>query len=104
LLLALRQVPPTLLLWATVGPSSDPIRNLLFSRLFNVVHGAPDVAATAIVAVWLILALSGAGRRPSNWLEIVGCILGYLWIVWYLLSYFLMFVTWPWLSRVWVPW
>jgi hypothetical protein len=42
LLLVARQVPPTLLLWVTYGPSSDPVMNLFFSRLKNFLYRSAD--------------------------------------------------------------
>jgi hypothetical protein len=43
---------------------------------------APVGAAAGIAAVWLSLALTGTGRRPSDWLDRVCLFFGLLSIVW----------------------
>ena len=104
LLLAMRQVPPTLWLWGVYGPSSDPVMNLFFSRLKDFLYRSADACAPAIIAVWFVLALSGVGRKPSNWFELLGCIFGLLWVLWYLVNYILLFLELPWLRQGGVPW
>jgi hypothetical protein len=44
---------------------------------------APEGVAAAIVAVWSILALIGAGRRPSDWFDRFCFLFGLLWVLWY---------------------
>ena len=44
---------------------------------------APAATAAAIVAVWLILALTRAGRRPSDWFDCFCLLFGLLWVLWY---------------------
>ena len=47
---------------------------------------APSATATAIVAVWLILALARAGRTPSDWFDRFCLLFGLLWVLWYSLG------------------
>jgi hypothetical protein len=61
-------------------------------------YRAPPSSATAIIAVWLILALTGAGRKPSGWLEILSFLFGLLWVLWYFVGYLVLYYTkLPWL-------
>ncbi|OJW18956.1 MAG: hypothetical protein BGO49_18110 [Planctomycetales bacterium 71-10] len=46
-------------------------------------EGAEGIVA-AIVAAWTILALSGKGRRPAPWFDLLGFLLGLGWILWLL--------------------
>jgi hypothetical protein len=54
---------------------------------------APAATATAIVAVWLILALARAGRRPSDWFDRFCLLFGLLWVLWYSLGRDLVLLT-----------
>jgi hypothetical protein len=47
---------------------------------------APEAAAAAIFAAWSILALTGSGRRPSDWLDRVGFLFGLIWVLWYVVG------------------
>lgn len=44
-------------------------------------QSSPTVTAT-VTAVWLVLAWTGAGRRPAGWLEYLGLVLAAAWVVW----------------------
>ena len=66
-------------------------------RLWQLLEHAPEVSG-AIVAVWVVLALTGAGRKPSNWLEILRLIFGVLWVVWYFVHYWMFFADLSWLK------
>jgi hypothetical protein len=48
------------------------------------VADAPAAAAAATVAVWLVLALTGAGQRPSDWFDRFCFFFGLLWLLRYL--------------------
>ena len=61
--------------WFTIAPYLQMLGGILWM--------IPHVAAAAIVAAWSILALSGVGRRPSSWPEILCLILGLCWIAWW---------------------
>jgi hypothetical protein len=50
----------------------------------RLVNEAPEGASAAIVAVWSVLALTGAGRRPSDWFDRICFLLGLLWVLWFL--------------------
>ena len=69
----------------------------VLKRLWQLLEHAPEVSG-AIVAVWVVLALTGAGRKPSNWLEILRLIFGVLWVVWYFVHYWMFFADLPWLK------
>jgi hypothetical protein len=63
----------------------------------RIVREAPAGAASAVIAVWLILGLTGAGRRPSVWFDRFCFLFGLFWVLWCLLGHDFM-VTIPWLS------
>jgi hypothetical protein len=63
----------------------------------RIVREAPAGAAAAVVAVWLILGLTGAGRKPSDWFDCFCFLFGLLWVLWCLLGHDFM-VQIPWLS------
>jgi hypothetical protein len=56
------------------------------------VEEAPAGAAAAIAAVWLILALTGAGQRPSGWFETFCFYFGPLWVLWFLGRDFMLLI------------
>jgi hypothetical protein len=62
----------------------------------RLVADAPEGATAAIVAVWLILAFTGAGRRPSDWFDRVCFLFGLLWIAWYLGGDSILTLHWTW--------
>jgi hypothetical protein len=101
LFLVLRQAPAVILLATGVG--SSPL-GLFKPRLFDILEHAPDASAASVVAVWTILALTGTGRRPSNWLERLGCVMGWMWIVMGLLSLIVWIAPIPWLMRSGITW
>ena len=53
-----------------------------------------DHSTIAITVAWLILALTGAGRRPSNGFERLGVGFGLLWILTYVAGYGLRIAPW----------
>lgn len=57
---------------------------------------APESASTAIVAVWLILACTGAGRGPSDWFDRLCFLFGLLWVAWYLGGDFILLLPGTW--------
>ena len=59
---------------------------------------APPTASAAVVAVWLVLAWTGAGRRPKGWLEYLGLALGVSWVVWCYTCPLLLLLNTPWLN------
>jgi len=72
-------------------------RSALFPRspsaevLLRFLSQLPPGAACAVAGAWLILALTGEGRRPSGWLEWLGLGLGLFWVVWLFGRVFLAF-------------
>ncbi len=101
LFLLLRQVPAVILL--ATGAGSSPL-GLFKPRLFDILEHAPDASAASVVAVWTILALTRTGRRPSNWFERLGCIVGGTWIVMAFLSLLIWIVSIPWVITSGIPW
>jgi hypothetical protein len=101
LFLVLRQAPAVILFSAGVG--SSPL-GVFKPRLFDILEHAPDACASAVVATWTILAMIKAGRWPSNWLERLGCFVGWMWIVMGFLSLLVWVVPIPWLIRSGITW
>jgi hypothetical protein len=101
LFLVLRQAPAVMLL--ATGAGSSPM-GLFKPRLFDILEHAPDASAASVVAVWTILALTGTGRRPSNWFERLGCLVGWTWIVMGFLSLIIWIVSIPRVMRSGIPW
>jgi hypothetical protein len=75
--------------WYPESFFSHPVLRLL--------REAPTGAAAAVVAVWLILALTGAGRRPSDWFDRLCFLVGLAWVLWCLVGHDSM-LTVPWLA------
>jgi hypothetical protein len=50
--------------------------------VFSILELAPDASGASVVAVWLILAITGAGRRSSDWFDRLCCSAGLIWISW----------------------
>jgi hypothetical protein len=48
------------------------------------------VSAAAIVGAWLILALTGAGRKPLDWFDRFSFLFSLFWVLWYLGRDFLL--------------
>ena len=96
LFLAVRQIP-VILLYA-MKPVPGPY-GLFKSQVFVILEHAPDASASAIVAAWTILGLTGTGRHPSNWFERLGCLVGWIWIVLAFLNLIVMNAPIPWLTR-----
>src|SRR5262249_3323479 len=63
----------------------------------RIVYEVPAGAAASIGAVWLILASTGAGRRPSDWFDRFCFLFGLSWVLWCLVGHDFM-VRIPWLS------
>ena len=86
-LLVVRCLSSTLIEWWLRGIPVFPEPRSCFSpTAVRLAVDAPRAAATAIVAVWLILALSRAGRRPSDWFDLFCLVFGLLWVLWYSLG------------------
>jgi len=73
-------------------------------RLFDVLEHAPTAAAAAVVAAWTVLALTGAGRKPSNWFERLGCSVGWIWIAVAFLAMVVWFAPITWLMKSGIVW
>ena len=101
-LLAL-QIPVMIALTITDRGASQ-ISGIVWSRLFNILSFAPTANAAAIIAVWTLLWLTKAGRRPTHWLDWSSYWLGWLWIVYGLLSTLVYYVPIPWLTRSGIFW
>ena len=71
-----------------------PVRKLLLPDGERIRGHAPG-AASAIIAAWLILALTGAGRRPSDWFDRFCFVFGQVWILWCLGSDFMWLIRLP---------
>jgi hypothetical protein len=83
-----------------------PVLGVGFSTgwLYFLLDHAPVAAGAAVVAVWTILAFTGIGRRPSNWLDRLGCVVGWTWIVLGILVSIVWIVPISWLSRIPIAW
>ena len=99
--LLLRQAPAVILLATGVG--SSPL-GLFKPRLFDILEHAPDASAASVIAAWTTLALTGTGRRPSNWFERLGCAMGWMWIVMGFLSLIIWIVSIRWVMTSGIPW
>ncbi len=73
-------------------------------RVGQALEHAPQFSSGAIIAVWLILALTRAGRRPANWFELLSLIFGSLCIVWFFVRYWVSYADLPWLSGDPITW
>ncbi len=102
LFLLVRQVPAVIVLAAGLGTVSS--EELFQRRLFDIMEHAPDSCASAVAAGWVILAITGVGRRPSNWLGQLGCLAGWMWIVIGLLSLIVYIAAIPWLTTSGITW
>jgi hypothetical protein len=96
-----RQVPVVILRAAGVGHQQYGI---LQSRVFDLVEHAPDAVGASVVAAWTILALTRTGRRPSTWIEWLGCVMGLTWMVLGILALLVWVIPIPWLTRSGIPW
>lgn len=101
LFLVLRQALAVILLATGVGAAP---MGIIESRLFDILENAPDASAASVVAVWTILASTRTGRRPSNWFEWLGCLVGWTWIVISILTSIVWISPIPWLIRSGIPW
>ncbi len=99
--LLVRQVPAIILL--ATGAGSSPL-GLFKPRLFDILEHAPDASAASIIAVWTMLAVTRSGRRPSNWFEWLGCLVGWSWSVMGFLSLIIWIVSIPWVMTSGIPW
>jgi hypothetical protein len=100
-LLFARQVPTVLMIVVTGG--TNPM-GLIYPRLFDVMEHAPDACAAAVLAAWSLLALSGTGVRPSNWLEKLCLAVGVVWVLMGLSAQLVWVTTIPWLNRSGITW
>jgi hypothetical protein len=101
LFLVARQAPAVILLAS--GHGSSPM-GLFEPRLFDILEHAPDASGAAVIGVWTILALTGAGRPPANWFEWLGCLAGLIWIILGFLSLLIWVVSIPWVMTSGIPW
>ena len=76
----------------------------ILQRLGQTLEHAPQVSSGAIIAVWSILALTRAGRRPSNEIELLSLIFGSLCILWFFVHYWVAYADLPWLDGAPPPW
>jgi hypothetical protein len=84
-LLVVRGLSSSLIAWYLQGFSFFPEPDSYFSPTARrLAMDAPAATAAATVAVWLILALNGAGRRPADWFDRFCLLFGLLWVLWYL--------------------
>jgi len=60
-------------------------------------------AGAAIIAAWLILWLTKTGRRPSNWLDRLGFIVGLIWIFLAPTNRLVWVLPIPWLKIIGLP-
>jgi hypothetical protein len=83
--------------------NSNPL-GLIYPRLFDVMEHAPDACAAAVLSAWSLLALSGTGVRPSNWLEKLCFLVGTIWVLMGLSVQLVWVTTIPWLNRSGITW
>jgi hypothetical protein len=60
----------------------------------DIVYSAPAGATSSVVAVWSMLVLTGAGRRPSDWFGHLGFLFGLLWVLWYVGKELMLLTSW----------
>ena len=83
-LLSIRGLSSQLLGWYLRGIPVFPDTESYFNpNTWRLVSDAPAAAAAATVAAWLILALTGVGRRPSDWFDRFCLLFGLLWVFFY---------------------
>jgi hypothetical protein len=99
--LVVRQAPAVI--FVAVGAGASPL-GLFKPRLFDILEHSPDACAAAVVAVWTMLALTRRGRRSSNWLERLGCVVGLIWILMGFVSLLVWIVPIPWLMTSGITW
>jgi hypothetical protein len=76
---------------------AQPMPGSSFSpALLRLVIDAPEGAMTAIIAAWLILVLTRAGRGPSDWFDGLCLFFGLLWVAWYLGGDFILLLHRTW--------
>ena len=72
---------------------------LSFGWLFGILERAPDSAGSAIVAAWLVLGITRAGRSDSSRIGRLGRVLAWAWLLVALLSFLVWRLPIPWLTR-----
>ena len=80
------------------GVSGPPDWTSILLALRGMQYDLPKLVASAIVATWLILGLSGAGRKPSQGFEILGLCFGAIWTGWSVLGPILYLLPIPWIE------
>jgi len=90
---AIQGLGSALFWWCYRGFPIFPFPDSYYAQTtWRLVEEAPSGAAAAIVAVWLILALTGAGQRPSGWFDSFCFFFGPLWVLWFLGRDFMLLV------------
>lgn len=64
----------------------EPISEIIAGDLWTILGEAPVTMAAAILAVWSILAIIRAGRRPAGVLEVLNVVFATLCLLWGLLG------------------
>jgi hypothetical protein len=83
-LVVVRGLSSSLIAWYREGIPLFPDPDSYFSRTAQrLAIDAPAATAAATVAVWLILALNGVGRRPADWFDRFCLLFGLLWVLCY---------------------
>ena len=70
--------------------------DFILQKVWQILEHVPEIASSAIIAVWLILALTRAGRKPSNWLEIPSLIFGAICVVWWVVHFWVFYADLAW--------
>ncbi len=99
LVLGAQQIPPALLHGGVYG--WPPVR---YYCLIEMLHFTPQACGVSVASVWLILAFTKGGRRPSNWLDRLGFIVGVVWLLWSVIAYLLPYLEIQWLRSSGIPW
>jgi hypothetical protein len=94
--IGLEQVAWALVLGGVVGWRPGMVK---YYWLFNILERGGSAAGASVFAVWLLLAVTKAGRGPSNWLDRAGCAVGLIWIFWGLVNNMVYWLPIPWLTR-----
>jgi hypothetical protein len=95
LFLGVQQLAMAIVMGGVIGWPSNVLN---YYWVFNILEPAADVSGASVVAVWLILALTRAGRRSSNWFDRLGCVLGMIWILLGLVNHLVWWLPIPWLT------
>lgn len=101
LVLGAHQIPTALLHQGVYGWTPKMLK---YYWLLEILDYAPNACGVSVVSVWLILALTKAGRYPSNWLDRLGFAVGVLWVMGSVIAHLSGYLRFQWLRSSGIPW